>query len=209
MRVAAVHAMLLMVVPLVTAQSKIPYWRNGSEEKMCGLGTYHDSLELGFRNATTGLGETLVTVQVLPSFQREYALVFKRVGLEVKLFRATFQSQLWTQLGPPLHVPRTRQACLDLASVAKLDVIDISGRRGTDSERLWRAFGNINLRTDSCPRKGKQCAFFKDGTDYIVQTPDGSSVRVTEVGTQQDIKSENPTLLDWIHTLLQTVSQHQ
>jgi hypothetical protein len=209
MRVAALYATLLMVVPFAAAQAKIPYWNNGSAEKMCGLGTYHDSLELGFRNATIGLGETLVTVQVLPSFQREYALVFKRVGSEVKLFSATFQSQLWTQLGPPLHVPRTRQACLDLASVAKLDVVAIPVKAGTGPERLWAAFGNINLETDSCPRKGKKCALFVDGTAYFVQTRDGSLVGVTEIGTQPGIKSENPALLDWIHTLLQTVSQKQ
>jgi hypothetical protein len=51
-----------------------------TQEKMCGLGTYYDRLDLAFQNATKGAGETLVTVQVLPSLHREYALALKRVG---------------------------------------------------------------------------------------------------------------------------------
>ena len=35
---------LLLLVSVAAAQIKIPAWRNGSHEKMCGLGTYQDSL---------------------------------------------------------------------------------------------------------------------------------------------------------------------
>jgi hypothetical protein len=70
-------------------------------------------------------------VQGLPSFQREYALVLKRVGPEVKMLRATFQKQLWTPLGPPLEVPKTRQQCLDLALAAKVDTVELPARAGT------------------------------------------------------------------------------
>src|SRR5215467_1010899 len=108
----------LLVVPVAFTQANAPSWRNGSQEKMCGLGTYHDALDLAFKNATSGLGESLVTVQVLPSFHREYALVLKQVGSEVKLVRVTFHDQLWRYLGPPLAVSNTRQQCLDLAKTA-------------------------------------------------------------------------------------------
>ena len=101
--------------------STTPVWSytTALKKDKCGLGTYQDSLDLAFTKATLGGGETLVTVQVLPSFQREYALTLKRVGPEIKLQRATFDKQLWTQLGPPLTDNKTRQQCLDLALAAK------------------------------------------------------------------------------------------
>src|SRR5690349_6239598 len=154
-------------------------WRNGSQEKLCGLGTYHDSLTLAFKNATAELGETLVTVQVLPSLHREYALVLKRVGPNVHLLRVAFRDKLWTQLGL-LQSPKTRQQCIELAIAAKVDVVDLSAR-GT--EQLWNTFSNIKLDTDTCPRRNGKCVLPQDGTDYVVQTNGGRSEWLTEVGT--------------------------
>jgi hypothetical protein len=173
---------------------------------MCGVGTYHDTLDLAFKNATAGQGETLVIVQVLPSFEREYALVLKRVGPEVKMLRATFQKQLWKQLGPPLAVPKTRQQCLDLALAAKVDTVELPTRSDTIAQ-LWTAFSDINLETDTCARHGKQCALLFDGTDYVVQTNDGRSLRIAEIGNLKGIKSENAALLNWIRTLLQMANR--
>jgi hypothetical protein len=206
MRSVALYAFLVVVAPIAIAQTITPAWKNGSEEKICGLGTYQDSLDLAFSNALSGEGETLVTVQVLPSFQREYAIALVQVGPEVKLFRATMQTQLWTQLGPPLHVSKTRQECLDLASTAKVGVIAIPAAPAI-AQQLWTAFSSIDLQTDSCPRRGKSCASFQDGTDYTVHTNDGNSARITETGKQKGVKSENPALLDWIHTLLPIATQ--
>jgi hypothetical protein len=208
MRAVELYALLLLAVPIVVAQSNTPVWRNGAQEKMCGLGTYHDSLDLAFKNAIAGDGETLVTVQVVPSFQREYALVLKRVGPEVKLLRASFQKQLWIQLGPPLHVPKTRQQCLDMALAAKVDTVELPARADITAQS-WTAFGNINLDTDTCPRRGKQCASLLDGKDYVVQTNDGRSLRITEIGNLEGIKSENAALLDWIRSLLRVASSAQ
>ena len=208
MRASGLCAILLLVVPTVVAQSDAPVWRNGAQEKMCGLGTYHDSLDLAFKNATTGRGETLVTVQVLPSFHSEYALVLKRVGPEIKMLRTTFQKQLWKQLGPPLQIPKTRQQCLDLALAAKVDTEELSVRSET-TVQSWPAFSDVNLETDTCPRRGNQCAFLLDGTDYIVQTNDGRSLRIAEIGNLKGIKSENAPLLDWIRTLIQMVNSSQ
>jgi hypothetical protein len=39
-------------MPIVVAQSNTPVWRNGAQEKKCGLGTYQDGLDLAFKNAT-------------------------------------------------------------------------------------------------------------------------------------------------------------
>ena len=96
-------------------------------------------------------GFSLVLVTFVYRFQREYALGVKRVGSEVKLLRASFQKQLWTQLGPPLHVPKTRQQCLDLALAAKVDTVELPARADTTAQS-WTAFGNINLDTDTCRR---------------------------------------------------------
>ncbi|MGB8010739.1 MAG: hypothetical protein WCF68_03940 [Terriglobales bacterium] len=208
MRASGLLATLLFVVPIVGAQGNTPVWRNGAQEKMCGLGTYHDGLDLAFKNATAGGGETLVTVQVLPSFRREYALVLKRVGPEVRLLRATFQEQLWTHLGPPSHVQKTRQQCLDLALAAKVDTEELPVSPDTAAES-WAAFSGIHRDADTCPRRGKQCAYPLDGTDYVVQTNDGRSLQITEIRNQKGIKSENAALLDWVRTLLQTASSSQ
>src|SRR5262249_17311390 len=124
MRCIAV-ATLLLVVPIAVAQTSAPVTKNGARETMCGLVTYHDGLNLAFNKATAGAGETLVTVQVLPSFQREYALVLKQVGAQVKLLRASFRNQLWSQMGPPLHVQRTRLQCLEIAVAAMVDTVEL------------------------------------------------------------------------------------
>ncbi len=199
MRAGSLFAMFLFLMPVVVAQSNSPFLTNGFQEKMCGLGTYQDSLELAFNKATAERGETLVTVAVLPSFHREYALAFKRVGLEVMLLRTTFEKQLWTQLGG-LAVSRTRQQCLDLASNAKVETVELHANADAVAQ-LWTAFSRINLDADTCTRRGKQCAPILDGTGYVVRTNDGRALRITEIGKIKGIKSENAALLDWIHAL--------
>jgi hypothetical protein len=207
MRVWGLGAILLVVVPIVVAQGNPPVWRNGTQERKCGLGTYHDSLDLAFKKATSGGGETLVTVQVLPSFGREYALTLMRVGPEIKLLRIIFDKQLWTQLAP-LTDNKTRQQCLDLALAAKINTVALPAGAETIAQS-WSAFSNINLETDTCPRRGKQCAFVEDGIDYIVQTNDGRSLRITEIRNLEGIKSENAALLDWVLALIQMADSAQ
>jgi hypothetical protein len=209
MRASGLCATLLLVIPIVVAQSNTPVWRNGAQETKCGLGTYQDSLDLAFKNATMGAGETLVTVQVLSCRrQREYALVLMRVGSEVKLLRARFDKQLWTQLGPPLTDNKTRQQCLDLAVAAKVDTEELPAHPDATAQS-WTAFSNLNLETANCPRHGKQCAMFYDGTYYIVRTNDGRSLRITEIGNLKRIKSENAALLDWVRALIQMANSSQ
>jgi hypothetical protein len=209
MRACGLCEILLLIVPIAVAQGNAPVWKNGAQEKMCGLGTYHDSLDLAFKNATTGAGETLVTVQVLSCRrQREYALELKRVGPEVKLLRATFDKQLWTELGPPLTDNKTRQQCLDLAVAAKVDTKELPARADATAQ-IWTAFSDLNLETDTCPRHGKHCAMFYDGTYYIVRTNDGRSLRITETGNSKRTKSENAALLDWIRALIQIANSSQ
>jgi hypothetical protein len=202
---AAVLFAILMVVPIAMGQSKTPAWKNGSQEKICGLGTYQDGLDLAFKNAMSGEGEILALVQVLPSLQREYAIALIRVGSEVRLFRATMQTQLWTLLGP-MEVPKTREECLNMASAARVGVVAVAAAPNITKE-LWTAFNKIDLETDSCPRRGKTCALFLDGTDYMVETPDGRSVRIAEIGKVKGVRSENPALLAWIRTLLPTADK--
>lgn len=199
----------VMLAPLLAlAQANSPVWRNGAQEKMCGLGTYQDSLNLAFDKATAEMGETLVTVQVLPSFQREYALVLKRLGVDVKLLRVTLRDQLWTQLGPPLHVSMTRKQCLEKAIAAKVDVAEVLAPTAT-TEQLWTAFNKLNLDTDTCARRKGKCAYFLDGTDYVIQMKDRRLEHLMETGTLKGIQSENAPLLDWIHAVLQVAKESQ
>ncbi len=200
MRTIAVLILTIVLVPIALAQTETPAWRNGPNERGCGLGTYHDGLTSAFKNATSSLGETLVTVQVLPSFQRESALVLKRRGSEVRLFRVTFQDQLWTTLGPPMHVRRSRQECLDLASAAKVDTFEVAVQPEI-SMQLWQSFREISLESAPCPHRGKKCIAYLDGTSYVVQTQDGSPILISETGNMKDVTSENPGLLEWIHKL--------
>jgi hypothetical protein len=208
MRAIGLYAIFLLAAPIVAAQGNPPVWRNGAQEKMCGLGTYYDSLDLAFKNATQDEGETLVTVQVLPSFHREYALVLKRVGQKVTLLHATLEKELWTQLGPPLSAPRTRQQCLDLALAAKVDTVELPAPADATSHS-WASFREIDLETDVCPRRGKRCAFLQDGTEYVIETNDVHSLRISEIGNLKGIKSENAALLDWVRTLLQVAESAQ
>ena len=121
MRSFSYLALLVMMSAIVVAQNRVPPWSSGSQEKMCGLGTYYDSVKLAVANATDQRDQTLMTLLVLPSFRPEYAFVLKQDGTEIKAMRATFQDQLWKRLGPPLHVPNTRPQCLELAASAKTD----------------------------------------------------------------------------------------
>ena len=205
MRDTLLQIILLFVVSLAAGQTNTRAWRNGSHEKMCGLGTYQDSLDLAFNNAAEGSAETLLTVEVLPSFQREYALVMKRAGSEINLVRVKLQTQLWHQLAP-LQVPRTRQECLDLASAATLDM-STSPMRPETASTLLSGFANIRLiETDNCPRKGKECALVQDGIAYVVLPKDGPRVRITDTERLRGVRSENAALLDWIHSLLQVAN---
>jgi hypothetical protein len=71
-------------------------------------------------------------------------------------------------------------------------------------QRLWVAFKSTDLSTDTCPRSKGKCAVFLDGTEYVVQTSDGRSLRLTEIKNEPHVKSENPALLAWIHEVLET-----
>jgi hypothetical protein len=201
-------AILLLLVPYSLAQANMPTWINGSQERMCGLGTYHDSLDLAFERATSGMGETALAVQVLPSFHREYELVVKQVNSQLRVLRARFQTQLWVEL-TPLAAPRTRQECLDLAATATLDTVALSIPAETTNQ-LLSEFGSIKLsETYRCPRRGRQCALFSDGTEYVVISRDGPRAHITETGTSKGITNENPALLDWIHRLLRVANDPQ
>jgi hypothetical protein len=108
--------------------------------------------------------------------------------------RVTFQDQLWKRLGPPLHVPNTRPQCLELAASAKTETIDLPIAVQTAGQ-LWKSFNTIDLKTDACLRGKKgACLLVMDGTAYVVQTGDGTSVKLTEVESGTGVRSENPAL---------------
>lgn len=182
------------------AQERTPPWVSGSREKLCGLGTYYDALKLVFSSATAGRGTPLVTVQVLPSFQNEYAIVITRAASQIAVFRVRLHEQLWHRL-TPASTNRTREECLTEATAASTDVTQLPIPSQT-SERLWNEFVSTNLEMGACPHDKHGCVLFADGTGYVVQTADGKSLRLTEVGNGKKIQSENPALTAWLHSLL-------
>lgn len=88
-KIAALIALLLPIC--VIAQDSQKTGASDRAEAMCGVKTYYDGLTLAFQNAVTADGETLVTLQVLPSFQREYAVTVKRTSSAISLYRTDFQ----------------------------------------------------------------------------------------------------------------------
>jgi hypothetical protein len=180
--------------------------RNAKSEEMCGLRTYEDSLTLIFQNAASTDGEVLVTLQVLPSLEREYALIIKRTSSGIGIFRATLRKQLWTQLGPPLHISRTRQQCLDIAKAAESDTVPIPVS-AEQANSLWEMFRRTKLEIHSTGAFGRKHMLPQDSTQYVVQSADGRSVRLTEVVRTE--LSENPALLDWVHSVLKVAGQWQ
>ncbi len=79
----------LSVGEVPTTTSQLP--NTISAEAMCGVNTYYDTITLAFQNAVNADGETLVMLQVLPSFQREYAVTVKRTSSGISLYRTDFQ----------------------------------------------------------------------------------------------------------------------
>jgi hypothetical protein len=176
-------------------------WTQGAREKMCGQGTYHDGVNVAFANATVGLGETLVTLQVLPSFEPEYALILKQAGSDLKLVRISFDEQLWGQFGRPARIQKTRQDCLDIAKTAKMNTTEVQASPQT-IKQLWTTFNNINLTM-------KRLHFDSlDGTTYIVQTKDGRSLVLLNA-EDKGFASENRALRTWVRSLLNTARNSQ
>ncbi len=180
--------------------------QNAKTEQMCGLRTYYDSLTLIFQNAANTDGEVLVTLQVLPIFKSEYALVIKRTSSGISIFRAALRKQLWTQLGPPLQVSRTRQQCLEIAKAVEWDTVPIPAS-AEQANRLWETFRRIKLETHSTGTFRQNHLLPEDSTWYVVQSANGRSVRLPEIVRTE--LSENPALLDWIHSILKLAGQWQ
>jgi len=180
--------------------------QNATTEKMCGLKTYYDSLTLIFQNAASTDGKVLVTVQVLPIFKSEYALSIERTPSGIGIFRSSLRKQLWTQLGPPLQVAKTRQECLDIAKAAEWDTLPIHAS-AEQANRLWEMFLHTKLERHSASTFARKQILPLDSTQYVVQSANGRSVFLTEVVRTE--LSENPSLLDWIHSIIKLAGQWQ
>jgi hypothetical protein len=178
----------------------------GGLESRCTHRDYQELLNVSFGQAA-GPSDILLIVQVLPSFQSEYALIFKRSDAGVYVMRARFVKKLWSELAFD-EVQKTKQQCLDAAKAAAIDTTTIIS--GDSAQQLWSDFSQINLSTDSCPRDpDKGCVLYNDGTDYVIQVPNRVSVRLFEIGQDKEIKSENPALLQWVHVLLRASKDEQ
>ena len=172
-----------------------------AQQANCDLDTYQRALDIVFGQATKG--ERVATVQVLPSFQSEWAIAFDKIPNDLVVTRITFRKQLWWQLG--LGGPgaaKTTSQCLELAKAAALERAPVPLARES-AQRLLDELTKVDFATDRCPRKKDgTCAYLMDGVSYVVQLRDGRSARLTDVSGFRGMKSENPALWNWVTELL-------
>ncbi len=206
MRRGALMLGLLLTMGVTRLPALLPLGQTGNTKSgatggNCWLPTYYQGLKLAFANAAGGDGENLVTVEILPSFQREYALVLKRTPEGLRLLRATFRTQLWHEMGIGAGRARAAQECLDIAKSAVIDTVVVP----VPSERitaLWNQFRSIDLRVDECPRQKGKCIMIADGTSFRIETADGRSIRLTDVANTGGFHSGNPALWEWVHSAI-------
>ena len=181
----------------------LPY-RVVAQQSNCNVDTYHKTLDVVFRQATKG--ERVVTVQVLPSFKVEWAIVFDTTPDGLVVSRISFRKQLWSQLfcGPGA-VTTTASQRIELAEAAEERTPVPLPRES--AQRFIDDLAKIDFSTDRCPRdKDGSCFDMLDGVRYVVQLGDGRSARLTNVTALTGARSENPALSNWVTELLQESS---
>jgi hypothetical protein len=197
MRKVGLYIIVAVLLPYAVQAQRVD---SGTASPRCTHKDYQQLLNVSFTQATAA-DDTLLVVQVLPSFQPEYAYVFKRSNTGMYVVRARFVKQLWSQLAFFISPPKTKEQCLEQAKSAAIDTSVVL--TGNAAEQMWSAFRQIDLTTDSCPRFGNgRCAEFEDGTDYVIQSPSHPTIRLREIRGMGKVKSENPILLEWIHALV-------
>jgi hypothetical protein len=172
-----------------------------SGQAHCDLNTYQRALDTVFSLAVNA--ERVATVQVLPSFHPEWAIAFDRTPNGLIVSRITLQKQLWLQLGLGSQSPsKLPSQCVELAKAATVERATVPLARES-AQRFIDDLAKMDFVTDACPRqKDGTCALVEDGVDYVVQFDDGPSVRLTDVSVFVGMRSENPSLSNWVTELL-------
>ena len=68
----------------------------------------------------------------------------------------------------------------------------------------------INLHADTCARGTKgDCVLMLDGTMYVVQLQDGTTIKLTDTTGVNGVQSENPALSAWIQAVIQAAKELQ
>ena len=199
MRGWGLFAIVALLLPRTVEAQRV---ESAIASSRCTHKDYQQLLDAAFTQAAA-TDQILLVVEILPSFQPEYAFVFKRSDTGVYVVRARFVKQLWSQLAFDISPPKTKQQCLEFAKSAAIHTSNILS--GNAAEQTWSDFRRIDLTTDSCPRfDNGRCAEFEDGTDYVIQTPGHLPIRLREIRGMSGVKSENPILLEWIRALIRS-----
>ncbi|HEY6969616.1 MAG TPA: hypothetical protein VJA94_10455 [Candidatus Angelobacter sp.] len=169
----------------------------------CGLDNYFDALHTAFSRLAEP-GETLAMVERLPALRPESAVVFQRVSGQIKVVRVVLEKGLWSQISYLTH-PIAPADCVAMgrsAPAAERKELAITSQQ---AEKFLADLSGIDRQTEKCPRRADgSCGYVLDGTFYAVYFPDGSMSRITGLSPRVDLISENPALLCWVNSLLQT-----
>jgi hypothetical protein len=169
------------------------------------LDTYQKALDTVFDQSTNA--ERIVTLQVIPSFQPEWAVVFDRTPDGLVVSRVTLRKPLWPQiLRGGSGSPMTASQSIELAKAAAVVRTPLPLPRES-AQRFIDDLAKMDFTTDHCPRnKNGTCALIADGVMYVVQLRDGRSARLTGFGDLSGVRSENPALSNWVTELLKETS---
>ncbi len=172
----------------------------------CDLDTYQEALQTEFYR-TVG-GERVVTLQVLPSFRHESAIVIDKTSDGLVVSRITFRKQLWSQLDLSTPGPRkTPSQCIRIAKAADVERKILPLPNGA-AQRFVDELSKIDFAIDECPRgKDGRCRYVMDGRYYTLQFHGRPAIRLTDVSRLGDLRSENPALSNWISELLEELDR--
>ena len=177
----------------------LPY-RVVAQQAKCDVDTYQKTLNAVFSQVTRG--ERVATVQVLPSFEAEWAIAFDVTPEGLVVSRISFRKQLWSQwfCGPDAATPTPSQRIELAKAIEERTPVPLARE---SAQRFIDGLARMDFSTDRCPRNSDgSCAYLRDGVVYVVQFKDGRSARLTDVTDLNGMSSENPTLSNWVTELL-------
>jgi hypothetical protein len=196
---------LLVSAAALVAQTSSPTVNVNSttQSSPCLPGTYQKILADEFAKPING--PRLATIEVIPSFTPEYALVFEQSPSGVVLTRISFPKSLWQLLRVMNGPSKSEAECVSIARTVELDCARIP----IDPEiakRMVDGLSKKNFSSDKCVRSLKgDCLVVFDGTQYVVTLADGRSTQITGLIHSRGETNENPAISAWIVALFQEI----
>jgi hypothetical protein len=177
---------------------------NRTETRKCDFWTYHQSLGEAF-GATSENRNRILTVEIVPSFLNEWAIVFDKSPNGITVSKISFDKHLWTTLALGAPGPgKTAEGCLWIAKHSPTTREAVLIEREKVSKFL-ADFERVDLHMDRCSRNASgNCVYMADGTAYYVVLPNRQARRVSGWGGASDTKNENPQLAEWVREVIRT-----